>query len=210
MQAAIQLSKAIDEFYAAIQDSGGDDALDPAVLKLVAAPLCKLTKMIIPNVHQKIDEVAYADDHMLIVCEDQHGADLHDSEGNSFELKVSVCTSRANFNWNIPAGTTSKNRRSLLKSVETKTEGGGAIFVVKSKSSKLLAEYKFSSAFLLAYFARVPLGSSKNHNMGCKQCTNCRKFHRLDKLQQNNDLFEENPGGVDWNSVFAPTAANCS
>jgi len=210
---AAALALELESFRQALIAAGGD-APDPALVKIIAVPLCKLVKMTIPNAHQKLDEVVFGAENGLDVQEHQHGADLKDADGNSFELKVSVCTKKnrkCNFNWNIPRGKIAEVRRfKLLASVREKTGGGGAILRVVDAFGALIAEFKFSEAFLLAYFNRLAFGASGNHNLGCTRCRTCDGFHRLEKLRGANDIFAlAEPWKVDWTAVFAPTAAHC-
>jgi hypothetical protein len=64
----------------------------------------------------------------MTVSKNEHGADLVDKDGNSYELKVSSCVKRngykCNFNWPIPSGKDEHQRRlKLLTSVIEKTGG---------------------------------------------------------------------------------------
>ena len=107
------------------------DEVESFVYDMLSVPLCKLTKIIVPNVQRKIDEIVYADEKNMTVCIEEHGADLNDDEGNCHELKVSTCKKstnyKCNFNWPMPAGKDEETRRKrLLESVIEKTKGNTA------------------------------------------------------------------------------------
>jgi hypothetical protein len=215
---ARKLADDLRALYADLQREAVRTGTDtPAgVFAVLAAPLAQLTKMIIPDVHQKIDEIIYAAEHGLAVNPHQHGHDLADAAGRHIELKVSVAKGRwpkCNFNWPVPKGATPTERRTkLLASVEEKTRGGHAVLEVRSGAHALLATYTLSSAFLAAYFARVPLGAADKHNMACEQCKTHGTFHRIAKMQAASERMAaaaNDPGVVAWTALFARTAAQC-
>jgi hypothetical protein len=208
------LAESIRAFATDLQAAGGD-AVDPALVVLLAAPLARLTKMIIPNVHQKIDEIVYADEQCgkLRVSREQHGHDLSDEQGGHFELKVSVCSKRGgrcNFNWPVPKadGTIAGRRAKLVESVKEKTRGGHAVLQVKDGLQRKIAEYKLTEPFLVAYFERLPLGKADKHNMACEQCHTCGGFHRMDKLQAASDAMAARKA-VEWRSFFNTMPSQC-
>lgn len=210
---AKKLAQTLEAFYKRLQAEPGE-VVDAAVVSVLAPHLCRLTKMCIPNAHQKIDEIIYADEHKhLKVQEQQHGADLKTAEGACYELKTSICTARApkvNFNWPVPAdrGDPGQRRAKLLASINAKTKDGGAVLRIVDGKNKLLKEYHFCNAYLLGYFSRLQLGKSTNHNMGCAQCASCKSFHRLDRMMyvdRQIRLAGEDAGYftmVDWNNVM--------
>lgn len=166
--------------------------------QILQVPLCRLAKLLIPNVQRKIDEIVVASDLDMIVSKSEHGADMVDDLGNSFELKVSICTKnekkpsenyKSNIIWPIPPKKNgediSKVRVRLLEQVSEKTNGekGGAIFILKTKSGVELNRYFFSGRFLLDYFEHLPLkDGAKNHNFGSARCLVCEKYHRLERM----------------------------
>jgi len=178
---------AVDLMAAARQCQASKEPIDPQIVALLQVPLCRLTKMLVPNAHTKMDEIVYAADHNLELNSATHGHDLRDKQGNHIERKVSVCTTRANycnFNWNIPqAPTLEERRKKLLESIKEKTQGGFASLEVTDGDGRRLAEFTLCEGFLLEYFARITIEKSNNHNMGCSRCKTCHKFHRLEKLQ---------------------------
>jgi hypothetical protein len=161
----------------------GATEVDPVIYEMLAVPLCRLAKIIIPDINQKVDEIVYAADHNLQVNRAAHGADLHDADGNHYELKVSVCKQplkRCNFNWPVPKGGNEADRRArLLASVREKVKGGYARFIVRNGVGADLFTYTLSEEFLVGYFSRIRLGKGGNHNMGGEYCTRCECFHRL-------------------------------
>lgn len=159
----------------------------PEARELLAVPLCKTTKLLIPNVHQKIDEIIIGHEKQLRVHAHQHGADATDPRTQvPVEIKVSVMSSerRCNFNWCVP-----NTREKLLVSVREKVgDNGYAIFRVISTTGATVAEYTLQGAFLLEYFTQLPLkANTRNHNFGAQQCTKCLKFHRLELMQKVSD-----------------------
>lgn len=122
-------------------------------------------------------------------------------------MKVSVVTSkskRCNFNWNVPKEKKGMTRReTLINSVKEKTKGGGACFIIKDGLGNELKRYNFSEGFLLGFFNNVKIGGD-NINMGCQRCTKCKKFHKLDKMQEYNNLFEKDNSSINWDNVLNP------
>ena len=120
---------------AGVVDAGAIETCT-SIFDVLSVPLCKLTKMVVPDVQRKIDEIVYADLKGMKVCEGEHGADLVDVEGNNHELKVSSCKKgtnyKCNFNWPIPAGSNVERRREkLLASIVEKTGGNSNENVVR-------------------------------------------------------------------------------
>jgi hypothetical protein len=214
---AALLTRAHDILVRLASESASGD-LSPEVRAALTVPLCRLTKMIIPNVHQKIDEHVYAADHPeYVVNAHQHGADLVavGDATHKRELKVSVATvankHTCNFNWNVPAlgKPLAVRRAELLASVREKTAGGGATFVIRDGLGRELASYTLSDVFLQGYFARIPLGDkTRNHNLRAARCPSCHAFHRLAKLQKFSDLYRELTA-AEWASVMGQTLTDC-
>lgn len=210
-QLAEQIAEKLEQLHVAIDEAEGDE-VDQEVRDALAVSICRMAKLLIPDVQRKIDEIVYAYDHNLEVSSEQHGHDLHDADGNRFELKVSVCkkpTYSCNINFPVPKG--EDRRDKLLASVRDKMEGGGAIFVVRDGKQKELRKFEFTEAFMLGYFTRLELGKAAVHNLGCKQCRDCKKFHRLEKFQLYSDKLEEDGelSDDDWTAVFEKTAIRC-
>lgn len=111
----------------------------------------------------------------------------------------------------MPTGETLEERRAnLVKSIEEKTKGGGAVYQIRDGLHRLMAEYKLSHGFLMEYFRRVKITvKSRVHNMGCEQCPKCKSFHRLDKLKEASDMFDESPNDVEWNPLFKKINSEC-
>ena len=201
------LADQLDAMAATLQASG---ALDAATVAILAAPLARLTRIIIPHAHQKLDEIVYAADHALTVSAKPHGHDLEDA-GAHVELKVSVCPMssarrRCHFNWPIPVGVTDAERRAkLVASVRDKTRGGYAVLQVRDGLQRVTHEYRLSEAFLVGYFERVPLGKCANHNMGATECRVCKQFHRLLALHE-----ASRDGVTDWTFLQKPVPSQCA
>lgn len=163
------------------------------------------------DVHQKIDEIIIADERKdLKVSTHQHGADLKGAKGECYEVKVSVCTTRArtcNFNWPIPnKGKDTERRTKLLESITAKTKSGGAILRINDGKAAKIAEYEFSHDYLVGYFQRIKLGESNNHNMGCQRCSSCKGFHRLERMKYVDKQVRKNCRRVDWEmDNYSPT-----
>jgi hypothetical protein len=175
----------------------------PEARELLAVPLCKTVKLLVPNVHQKIDEIIIGHEKQLHVHAHQHGADATDTRLQvPVEIKVSVMnTGRCNFNWCVPS-----TREKLLASVREKVgDNGYAIFRVVSTVGVTIAEYTLQGAFLLEYFTRLPLkANTRNHNFGAQQCTKCLKFHRLELMQKISDSRSS------VSVLFTRVASQCS
>lgn len=192
--------------------------VDPEVVAILAAPLARLAKMVIPDVHAKIDEVIVAADYPgLAVNANTHGYDLVDAHGNHIEVKTSVCKERApkcNFNWPVPKGTNDAERYAKLRaSIQEKVAGGFAWLFIRDGMHRQLYRYELSEAFLLEYFARVPLGISTVHNMGCQRCKSCKHFHRLDRMQHLATKMANAKVAVtdaEWNELFERIDAHCT
>lgn len=189
--------------------------LDPEIKAILAAPLCRLTKMIIPNVHTKIDEIIYAADNELEVNNAPHGHDLVDKDGKHIERKVSVFnpkTKRCNFNWNIPEAQSVEYRQILLhKSIVEKVKDGGyASLEVTDELGRTMVEFKLGANFLSQYFVNLPIGRSRVHNMGCERCDKCNKFHRLEHMQELSNYADKNPKAILlWKDLHKRIAAQC-
>lgn len=193
----------------------GDQIIDPFIIITLSPHLCRLTKILVPDAHQKMDEIIFAHDHNLILNTHQHGADMFDEKGNSVEHKGSVCTKAnkytAHFNWPVPAGKTLEDRRkNLLKSIKEKCSGGYAILQVKNGIGTLLHEYSLSFYFLYNYFERITIGKSNKHMMASEQCRSCKKFHRLEKYQECSNKLKKNPNAtIDWDKIMETTKSQC-
>jgi hypothetical protein len=211
------LADELDAVYRLVAAQPGDEP-DARVVRALGVPLCRLVKMLIPDVHQKCDELVYAHDHAphLGVEPGQNGADLRDARtGACFEHKKSVVRARAvrcNFNWPVSSPCLDKveRRARVLDSIAEKTaNGGGAVLRIVDAMDRELFVYRLDGAFLLEYFRRVPLGKCTVHNMGGARCTTCKRFPRLDKLQAANDTFKRDPTAVKWPALFAATEHAC-
>lgn len=194
-----ELAERLTQFYNNMLASHANPT-DPAYYGMLAAPLARLAKLIIADIHQKVDEIDYASTHGLTVNPASTGYDLADAKGNHFELKVSICKSpikRCNFNWPVPNGASDTLRRAaLLTSVAEKVRGGKAIFLIRNGIGHTLKQYELSERFLLGYFARIKIGKCDNHNMGCEWCHQCNTFHRLDAFQTASDAIADDPNAI--------------
>lgn len=188
----------------------------------IEAELCRFVKMLIPNIHQKIDEIIELDDMKkknatkhknTVVSQVQHGADIIDGDtGKCIELKTSIITRAApkcNFNWNITSGTFDdyQERTDFLNNVKGKMANGGhAKFIIKSGVGVTIKEYEYSSDFLVEYFRRVPITvKTTKINFGCLQCKSCSSFHRLDTLSAMEKIFKFKKNKLDdleWDTLF--------
>jgi hypothetical protein len=204
---ALVLRRDILELYEMISRSSGD-RVEREIVEILEPALCSLAKLVIKDCHQKMDEKIYAHENGYSVCENQHGPDLKDGKGNFTELKVSRCTGKikkCNFNWHLPKATSEPERRTkILESIRAKTEGGGAHLLIKDGKDRQIAKFVLSHEFLMEYFSRIKIGRCDNHNMGCSMCASCTKFHRLEALQQANDVFSVyGRMAVDWSLVIS-------
>jgi hypothetical protein len=184
---------------------------------LILVELCGTAKTFEPNIHIHIDEILQTDRMKkegikVTVSSKTTGADLLLENGKGIETKTSrikkATNSKCNFSWNIPPGG-NKDRRILVENVKKKTQGGGARFRIENIVGKMIKEYTFTSAFLLAFFAEVPLTEkADSFNFGCRQCQRCESFHRLDKLVHLQTYFEKN-GAILWTVWNEKEAKNC-
>lgn len=204
-----------------------DDRPPQHVVDKVLVPACLLTKILAPDVRQKLDEYLYAaqnTNYRVNTC--QHGADLIDKEtGSSTELKVSTCIinqparpdkngkfvkpiAKASVIWPMPKydpkGDQEARRKKVLANMLVKTHSGGAVIRVVNGMQALIKEYHLSHAFLMGYFERAELGTSTSYNMGCPMCKHCKSFHRLDRLQDYSDRMgkEGKLSDDEWKKVF--------
>jgi hypothetical protein len=189
-----------------------EESVHDAVASRLTVPLCKLTRLLVPNVNQKIDEIVYAAEHGLEVNQGSKGVDMKDAQGRRIELKVSCVREKAglcNVNWPLPPATLGEAERRLQLIASTKEkvgDGGYAQIVIKNKTGKDIASIRLDGAFLIEYFSRLPLPTSNNHNMGCTRCKVCKLFHRLEKLQMCSTAFAKaafKAEEFDWVSLFA-------
>jgi hypothetical protein len=191
----------------------------------IGAELCRFAKMMIPNIHQKIDEIIELDDMKNLdtacttsVSAKQHGADLVNIEtDSSFEIKATTITKKSpkcNISWNIPSGTNDDpERTTLLESIKEKTKNGYAKYLIKDGVGRLIKSYQFSSEFLVEYFAHVAITPKTTKvNFGCKQCSKCCSFHRLDRMIENEKLFysqEKSLTKPQWITLFKKQSSEC-
>jgi len=218
-QNLVRLAKELETAYQEVRKDARERGLtspDEEARAILAAPLCRFVKLLVPDAHQKIDEIVFAAEHPeLAVSSHQHGADLSNAKGENFELKVSICKGKAqhcNFNWPIPTGANeSERRKKLLASVKSKVTGAGgkAVFLVKNGIGDEISRFELSAGFLLAYFGRVKIGSCDKHNFGCARCKVCKKFHRMEKIQEASVQYDKDPNSVTWNEVFEVTQSQC-
>lgn len=159
------------------------------VKEILASPLCKVIKTIVPQVQRKIDEIILANELGFLVCKSERGADIEDDEGNSYEVKTSICQSlknyKSNFVWPIPKGKNEdETRKKLLQQVLVKTEGpeGGVYFIANNIRGVELNRYFLSSQFVISFFQHLPLPKSGTYNFGCERCITCNNYHRLTRL----------------------------
>lgn len=221
MQLDVKIKKLNDlmkEIRIEIQsDTKNSETLIKGVREDIQYELCRFAKMMVPNIHQKIDEIIEVDDRRtkakkslsdknnnnnnnsretnIRVSDKSNGADLvNDETDEHSEIKVSILTKekRCNIMWNIPSGDTlSERRNKLIKSAETKTKNGKAYFIIKSKSAVELKRYEFGSLFLQEYFKYYDFNDkSSSINFGCTQCKSCGSFHRLDHFKEEEAKFE--------------------
>lgn len=212
------------------QASRDDDAACSNVVRILQSTLCRLTLQLVPNAHQKLDEIVYVADHPeYTVSEETTGADLTTDDGRRFELKVSVRRAKkhahaCNFNW--PLASSSKaamqsmeaRRELVVQNIRNKVRGGGAIMVVVDRRRNPVVQFELSEHFLDGYFQRIHLTSSNRvHNMGAPRCKDCGLYHRLDKLHRYSALLEERRisdesadlTDDEWKQVMAPEPTRC-
>jgi len=206
---------AYEEAAAEYATSGGDQEAVASKFSAAVGPVGRFIKAVVPNFHQKLDEVIFAFDNEMTVNPHQHGADLYDKDGSSVELKVSKSTTRAptvHFNWPMPAGKTVEERRSnLISSIVEKTEKNGyAIFIVQNGIGVEIVRYTLCQAFLVAYFTRASLGKSNNYCISSDRCRTCKGFHRIEKYQAASDLYAAGKeADIDWPFILRATKSQC-
>jgi hypothetical protein len=212
---AIKLRELMEDLITDIRAAPGSD-VNKEVVDALSPSLALLSKIIIKDVHQKAGEVVFKKENAgFEVLAGNHGADLRDNKGGSWEHKGSIVRGplyRCNFNFPVPKGETDAERRkALLDSIQEKTHGGGVVLQVLSARMEVLHEYKFDQEIAKGYFARITLGKCGNHNMGCPRCKDCAGYHRLDALMK---LQEKKSNGKrlteqDWAVTMKPQATNC-
>jgi len=188
-----------------------EKVIPPEICAIVSEDLSRLVKMIIPHYQQKLSEVIVAAEQptphsvsMLLT-----GADIIEKGTNSkTEVKVSVCSSHVNFNWNLPTKrldeTDSSYMNRVRDSIHDKTAYGGAILRVEDQLGNVMVQFHLSYAFLMEYFSRLRINAKGKHNMRSALCDVCNKFHRLEKLLHWSQVLdrEKQAYKVDWDSVF--------
>jgi hypothetical protein len=220
MSTPTERAKRLAKYAALIYDdltlNNETESVSKDVVQLLAAPIGRLTKVLIPNSHQKLDEVIFASENNLTVNSHQHGADLFTAEGHPMELKISVATKSngytAQFNWPVPGkgSSAAERRKRLLASIANKTKGGFATLIIKNGLSRELGHYTLCYQFLHEYFTRITIGKSDKHLMVAKQCRKCKKYHRFEKYQAASTLVENgSPTQVKWDEVMAKTKEQC-
>lgn len=183
------LSKLINRFEADILKPDTPNEEFKQAKEILKVSLCRITKLLVPNVQRKIDEISTADELNLIVSKSERGADMLDEFGNKYELKVSVCSAKksfkSNFNWPIPkCSDTDLTRKKLLEQVIEKTGGveGGAYFIAKTKKGVIVNKYFINGALMYSFFEHLPLHNRSTYNFGSARCNTCHKYHRLEKF----------------------------
>lgn len=121
----------------------------------LAAPLCKMAKLIVPDIRNKLEEIVQADNYEgIYVLRDMHGADAFNAENDQFEIKVSAPSlkndkMRSNFNWIIPHSTSkglsiAQKKAQLLNDNAIKTGGNSTsnIFKLVTSDTRVTAKPK--------------------------------------------------------------------
>jgi hypothetical protein len=221
-----QLNKQLLELRLELESSGVDDVDDDKtpipkeITELIQVELCRFAKMVVPNIHQKIDEIIEkANLPEFVVSDKANGADLINSKTDSHrEIKTSVLTkeARCNFMFNVPSGTTNENRTLLEQSIREKTKNDKAVFIIKNKKAKEIARYEFGCEFLVWYVGHFPSFSEKTTkiNFGCSRCKKCKSFHRLDHLKSMEQQFNKKEKGQGFSKLenlllFSEQPTNC-
>jgi len=209
----------LTEIYASLGKEEEDSELILWIRSELKYPLSLTLKFLVPDIHQKINEIIYSHERNLSVLSQQHGADLQDVDGNCHEHKTSIWKKggKCNFNWPIPPRKKDdiddeKRRKKLIESVKSKTKGGTAIFEIKDYHQNLLYSFVFRHAFIVEYFNRVPLGGSNVYNFGCDRCRYCNKFHRLERLKSYEVKFIKDSmlSETDWDLITeSPCKTHC-
>ncbi len=179
-------------------------------LGALLVPVIKLAIILCPV--NKMHDFVYCSEHGLNINMDCHGADAIDEKKQTVELKISrlkKTEGRCNFNWDIPSQSY-KDRTKLLMSIGEKTSGGARL-VVQDELGRDLFEYVLSGAFLVGYFAHLTItDKTKNHNMSCKRCPSCGRFHHMDMLVDMSKTFDKNPEQFVWSKeVYSNKYFNC-
>lgn len=214
-QKAIILTKQLKELRELIENDKDNTKIIEELSPMIQYELCKMTKMIIPNIHQKIGEIIELENIKKvnpdsIISNKQHGVDIIVNKDSHVEIKESIIKAssgyKCNFNWNVPTGTTHDNRTNLINSVNEKTKNGHARFIIKDHIGKEVKRYEYSNEFLVEYMKRVDINTkTKNINFGCKQCQKCYSFHRLDTLKKfEQELIKKHDKtDQDWNGLLS-------
>lgn len=161
-------------------------------------PIIKLATIMCPI--NKMYDLVYCREHGLNINMDCHGVDAIDEKKLPVELKTSrlkKSDGRCNFNWDIPSQSY-KDKTKLLASIREKTLGGARL-IVQDEFGKELNTYCLSGSFLVGYFQHLNITEkTKNHNMSCKRCPKCGRFHHMDKLVELNILHDSDPSSFIW------------
>ena len=183
----------------------------------VRVPICRVAKLIVPDIQQKIDEFIIADERGLVVNKETHGADAQDHDGGHVEIKASTCLKKngfkCNVNWPLPKGATVALRRiKLLAKIDAKTGNGGyALIRMYNHMHVTMKDYKLCNAFLVGYFSHLTYGKCNNHNMGCTRCVSCKEWHRVEAYAEVSREMEED-GRVlssnEWNTLVKRSFAS--
>jgi hypothetical protein len=190
-------------------------------------PICRLAKLVVPDIQQKLDEFIIADERDFTVNSATHGNDAEGSNNELIEIKTSRCKKKdkykCNFNWpltNVDARSTVKKtkaarHRALLRKIDEKTGNGGyaILRLYDHKGAVIMKDYELSNAFLRGFFSHITFGKCNNFNMGCRRCRTCNEWHRIKTFADISSEMSKD-GRVltdtEWKSlVNARVSANC-
>eukprot|EP00007_Cunea_sp_BSH-02190019_P010311 CAMPEP_0174242930 /NCGR_PEP_ID=MMETSP0417-20130205/29700_1 /TAXON_ID=242541 /ORGANISM="Mayorella sp, Strain BSH-02190019" /LENGTH=241 /DNA_ID=CAMNT_0015322375 /DNA_START=32 /DNA_END=757 /DNA_ORIENTATION=- len=218
LKRANELCLLLGEFHELFVGCEDEAAIDKAS-QLLKVPMCKLVGPIVGDL-TKVGEIVYA-----AGCQDVEvnsavrGADLKvNGSGDCIEHKVCTYKETKKGGSAITFSACSQNlgktarRKKLLEDMERKTRGGGVVMEVKNHRGVTTNTFTMSPRYVMEFFARIPLGSSKTYSIMVKRCPSCKVFHRIDKVHHYGQVFDARDGHLsedEWKSVFKPTRTNC-
>lgn len=200
------LLASIKKLNAALLESK-EELVEKATLDM-AIEFTRFIVLSCPEKMNKLPEYVAAQDAKLKVNPHGQGFDMSDDSGGHWEYKQAAYISKkpkkssnkagyAHFIWKYPVEVDNESNADyttrILEEVKELTNGGGIKFTISSSNPQIRREYKFSDAFIQAYFARVTEKKMQACNIRCTVCKHCHRSHRLEYWQKYDRLFATKP-----------------
>lgn len=200
-----------------------EEELPDEATKTLAPIIAKTASLVVPNLHQKRDEIIYAAENPdWVVSSKTTGPDLIHKNGEGVrELKTSRALRKegyhVNFSFAFQPRKPNESRETLVKRISKSFDdkvgpGGFAVFRIVNATQDLVVEYKLGNEFLKWYATEYDYKpKSRAFNFGCSRCKDCGAWHRLERLQEysNKTPLLELDALPDKRIVFETVARDC-